>query len=289
VKTPTLAVCSKIGAAALLLPLAACEAPLKAAQLLEEARILGVRIVSEDGQASLERGQSALLDVLVAGPAGTLDAQLAYELCVAAESQRGVPFCEAGAFAKGTAALSGAPLAVEIPATTPPGAALALLGVACLSGEPQLGDGPLDWSCSGGEAPLRLSFDAQLSTTEFSNLSPDLSQLELTVEDVMIPLDDVRAPATCEDDAAAVAASTTHRVEMNLGAGARDEASETLQVSLFSTSGVFEHHYRFVEPGQSPSVSLDWKAAGPGPVKQYVVVRDGRGGVSWASFSFCAR
>lgn len=278
-------VCSRAALVALLS--LGCEDPLKAAQVLEEPRILGVRLAAAGDQSSLEPGQDAELEVLLAGPEGRVAARLAYQLCLAAESERGVPFCAGAVLLEDTVALDGSPIALAIPAELEPGAPLALLGIACVAAEPRLTGDPLDWSCSDDEPGLRFSFDARSSSPDAVNLNPDLSRVSLTISDVAVPPSTGQA-ADCEGATAIVAADVVHEVVLELGEDAR-EARESLQLSHFSSRGRFERQYSFVSAEQAPAARLAWRAPSAGtPLEQHLVVRDGRGGVSWLSFSLCA-
>lgn len=281
----------------LLLPLWSCADALKDAQTLEEPRVLGVRVATADDQADPPPGEDAAFEVLLAGPSGTLDARLAYRLCQAESSTRGVPFCAGPALAEGAALLDGASIPLAIPGDLASGAPLALLAVACLASEPRLSEEPLDWGCAGDEPALRFSFDARAGGADFSNRNPDLSGLTVSLDGADIPLDELRAPASCDGDAPKVGASTAHRVAISLGANAREpgdastgDSLEALQLSHFSTGGSFERQFSFVEGQQEAEATLKWSAPTAGvAVKQYLVVRDGRGGVSWASWSVCTR
>jgi hypothetical protein len=269
--------------------LLACQEPLKDAQRIEEPRVLGVRVATVSDRASLDPGQSAELLVLLAGPDGPLNARLAYQICEAADSGHGVPFCAANVLAEGTVDVDGEPLALEVPASTPEGAHLALLGVACPEGEPMLREDPLDSGCTDGATALRWSFDAWTSAADFTNRNPDLSELSVVIDGTSIPLDALEDTPSCDADVPEVSADVTHEMEIALGAEAR-EPGESLQLSNFSTSGLFERQYSFVEPEEAPEASVEWRAPGAGTAtKQYLVLRDGRGGVSFASFSVCAR
>lgn len=278
--------CPRAALAALLL-LLGCEDPLKDAQVLEEPRILGVRLAAAGDQSSLEPGQDASLEVLLAGPEGLLAARLAYQLCEAAESERGVPYCAGAVLAEATVALDGSPIALMVPADIAPDARLAVLGTACLAAEPRLAADPLDWSCSDGQPGLRFSFDARVSSPDSVNLNPDLSRVSLSISGVAVPPGTGQA-ATCDGDNSIVAADAVHQVAFELGEGAR-EAGESLQISHFSSRGRFERHYSFVAPEQQPEVRLSWSAPSASTtLQQYLVARDGRGGVSWLSFNLCA-
>src|SRR5690606_34965138 len=133
--------------------------PLKDAQRIEEPRLLGVRVTTEDGQASLVPGERASLQVLLAGPTGPLPARLAFTLCEAADSAHGVPFCEGDTLASDTVDLDGSPIAFDVPASARQGAHLLLLGVVCVEGEPAPFEDPSSANCRGGGAALRSSFD----------------------------------------------------------------------------------------------------------------------------------
>jgi hypothetical protein len=281
---------------ALLLCALGCEEPLKNAQRLEAPRVLGVRVATGSDQSSLERGQSARFDVLLAGEQGPLTAQVAYTLCTTANSVRGVPYCGQDALAAGSVDLATDTIAVDLPESLRPGAVLAFLGVACPAGVPRQNGAPLSWSCRGGGPPLRFSFDVWARSDALTNYNPDLSELKVNVGGVDVPLDALGAPPSCADGATQIAAGETHDVELMLGAASRervkqadDTVNEALQLSHFSTRGLFERQFSFVTERQGPEVNLSWRApARRYPVKQYLVVRDGRGGVSWASWSFCA-
>lgn len=279
----------------LLLGSSGCEDPLKNAQRIEAPRVLGVRATTGNDQSSLERGQSARFEVLFAGPEGPLAARVAYTLCPTARSVRGVPYCNQDALAAGSVDLATDHIEVDVPDSLRQDTSLALLGVACGEGEARQSGAPLNWSCSGEEPPLRFSFDVWMSRAEFTNHNPDLSELRVNVGGVDVALDESQSAPSCEDGAMRMAAGETHDVEITLGAASRERVSgeadvdEALQLSHFSTRGLFERQFSFVTERNRPEVKLAWTAPERSdPVKQYLVVRDGRGGVSWASWSFCA-
>ena len=275
---------------ALLLLLAACEDPLKKAQVLEEPRVLGVRVATSDDQASLLPGQAASFELLLAGADGSASGRVAYRFCEAAASVRGVPYCAAAPFAEGRADLDGSPIAAPLPESLAADARLALLGVVCSTGEPELADEPTDSRCSDGADPLRFSFDARTAGDALVNLNPDLSQLEVLVGGVPVPLDAPDAAASCDDAAPSVDAGATRDVVLELGGAARDDDDESLQLSHFATAGEYGRTFSFVEPGAALRARVEWQPPSAGtPVKHYLVVRDGRGGVAWASFSLCVR
>lgn len=276
--------------AALALSLLACEDPLKRAQLLEEPRVLGVRVATPDDHASLLPGQSATLSLLLAGPAGSAFGRLSYQVCEAAASVRGVPYCAATPFAQASVDLAGAPIAFDVPSRLTADARLVVLGAVCPAGEPQLSDEPSSWSCSDGAAPLGFSFDAHVAGETFVNQNPDLLALQIRVGGTLLALDALDAAPDCDAAATSVAPGSSHEVALELGQGARDAAEETLQLSHFATAGEYSRTFSFVEPGGELSAAIEWLApATDAAAKHYLVVRDGRGGVSWRSFSLCVR
>ncbi len=266
-----------------------CEDPLKPAERIDNPRVLAARVSTANDDASLVPGAAAQAEVLLAGPEGPLPGRVAYRVCVAAESQRGVPYCTEEPIANGVTDSGGA-VAFELPAGLGAGVRLALLGAACLAGEPELSDAPLTWSCADDAEPLGFTFDAYtVSAAANANANPDLSSLGVQVAQSDVELSAASAAATCDEGAPELAAGETHLVELELGEAAR-EPQETLQLSHFSTRGDFERHFSFVNPARAPRTSLTWKAPREaGPVKQYLVVRDGRGGVSWATWNYCVR
>jgi hypothetical protein len=278
-----------LGVGALLTLTSACEDALKTAQDLREARVLGVKLSTAGNEASLLPGETASVELLLAGPDGPAPARVAYELCEAAESMRGVPYCVATPFARDVVD-AGSPSAYDVPDELADAARKSLRGVACTSGEPALeAEDPLRWSCSGEDAPLRFSFDARLGTASFTNHHPDLVALEVTLDGVGLALEDVAAAAGCDAAVAGFDADRRLTLELRLGDDAR-ELDETLQLSHFSTGGSFERQYSFVAPESTPFASLSFHTPASGSaVKQYLVIRDGRGGVSWASWSVCVR
>jgi hypothetical protein len=265
-----------------------CEDPLKPAQRIDDPRILAARVSTATGDARLVPGEGAEAEALLAGPEGPLTARLAYRVCPAAASQRGVPYCAGDPIATGTTDADAGAVAFALPPSLGSGARLAFLGAACLDGEPDLGDTPLGWSCSRGGQPLGFTFDAY-TLESAPQANPDLTSMSVKVAQASVELSPSSTAATCDPGAPELAAGETHVVELELGDTAR-EPQETLQLSHFSTRGDFERHFSFVAPEQEPRVSLTWQAPSEaGPIKQYLVVRDGRGGVSWVTWSYCVR
>jgi hypothetical protein len=265
----------------------ACEDALAPAQRIDRPRVLGARVSTERGEASLVPGEAASVEFLLAGPAGPQPARIAYRFCEAASSERGVPYCEQEPWAEGVADMADGPVALAVPAALDPGIRLALLGVACAEGEPSLAEAALDYGCSGEADPLRFSFDAW-TLESAPQLNPDLTGLVVTLADQSVELSGADVAPTCDDVLPAFGTAQSHTLAMDLGAAAI--TTSELQISLFSTRGKLERQFSFVAAEQEPRVVLTWQAPPEaGPVKQYLVARDGAGGVSWATWNVCVR
>lgn len=268
--------------------LLACGDPLKDAQNLDEPRVLGVRIDGGAGSSRVTPGVDLQVDLLLAGPAGPVEAEVAFAVCVGAPSDRGVPTCAGDPFLEGTALSSDLPISVEVPSGVEEGARVIVLGVACRDSGPTLSDDPLDWACATGDAPLRFSFESSVASQDETYRNPDLSEIDVAVSGTPLEPDGPNAAPTCDAAAITVAADQKHEVRIDLGS-ASTETGEGLQVSHFSTSGEFERQFTFLDAGQT-AFSLAFEAGSADEAaKQYLVVRDAYGGVSWVSFGFCQR
>jgi hypothetical protein len=168
------------------------------------------------------------------------------------------------------------------------------LAAACSSGNPALADDPLDWSCSDGSEPIRLSFDAWTEGSEHQNENPNLSVAKIEVEDEELALEAPTDPATCSEGIPRLAAEKNHEFTFILGERAREEVEfegeekELLQLSNFASAGLFDRQFTILEADEKPRTQVDWEAPDEtGPVKIFLVVRDGRGGVTWITTSVC--
>lgn len=265
----------------------ACEDALEPAQRIDQPRVLGARVSTERGEASLVPGEAASLEFLLAGPDGPQPARIAYRLCEAVSSERGVPYCEHEPWAEGITDVADGPVAVDVPAALGPGIRLALLGLACAEGEPTLAEAALDYGCSAEADPLRFSFDAW-TLEDTPQLNPDLTGLVVTLGDESVEPSGADVAPTCDDVTPALGAAQSHTLAVELGAAAITK--NELQISHFSTRGKLERQFSFVAAEQEPRVVLTWQAPpDAGTVKQYLVVRDGLGGVSWATWNVCVR
>lgn len=265
---------------------AACGDPIKESQKIEEARVLAVRVEDAEGHSTVSAGETVVLSLLVAGPAGPVALRSSLELCPAIESSRGVPVCATEERQRAELPAATEPrFELEVPDTWEPGRTAVRLAL-CESGTPSLAEDPLDWSCSDGSRVLRASWDFELTEPGEEEEHPNLAGLSVQLDDAEASLEDVSLEPACEQ-VPSVAVGSRVPVRLAFAEGVR-EADEVLQVSHFSTRGTFERPTSIVDPEEESAVELEFEAgASPGPLKQYVVVRDGRGGVSFASWSVC--
>lgn len=280
----------RYGALALLMSLScvgACSDPLKEPQQIQGPRVIGVRFANAADQSVIVSGEESQIEVLLTGPLGPQSGRLAYQLCDAADTSRGVPFCAGTTYLEGESDDIATPLVLAPQSDVPEAQRLAFLGMVCLASTPSLAPEPLDWSCSGAEEGIRLSFDASTAGQDVPNQNPNLSQVSLEIADLPLPADLLNDEASCSGSVPVVEAESENNIVIELGPDAREQGEE-LQLSHFSTRGLFERPYSFIEPDAAASTVVSWLAPEQsGPVKQYLVVRDGRGGVSWLSFSVC--
>lgn len=272
-----------------------CGDPLEEAQLIEELRPLGVRMVSASNRATPAAGEDAELSFLFAGPAGPVRVALAYEVCLAVPTARGVAICAQQPWAAGeVTVIDDSPVvSFSVPTDVEPTSRIAVRAVGCETGSPVLTDDPLDWACDDGSRPATVSFAAWTSG-ERENDNPDLSGAEIRIGDQALPIGVVGVAPTCEEGAPAFVAGATETLRIVLPDAARDDLEEslreTLQLSHFSTAGSLERQFSILDGHESLETEIEWELPEvSGPVAHYVVVRDGRGGLSWLTFSVCVR
>lgn len=265
----------------------ACGDPLKDAQIIEEPRTLAVQIEAEDGSATPGAGEEATARIVFAGTDGPQEVRLSYRICEAAESARGVPYCNGLVYEEGVldAVDSLAEIDFSVPDDATAGSRFAVLGVACVSSSPSLAEDPNDWSCDGPETPLAFSFDAWLRGEE-PNGNPDFSDLAIVVEGQVAVAETPSEAPSCASGTPQVSAGQTAKIAIEYGALAREDG-EWLQVSHFSAGGEYERQFTIIEPDEELTTEIEWVAGSAGASKHYLVVRDGLGGVSFSTFSVC--
>jgi hypothetical protein len=99
--------------------------------------------------------------------------------------------------------------------------------------------------------------------------------------------------ASCPDDCMMLQGCTGAEtyVNLNLATHTLVEQREGMQVSWFATGGTFDSDRTGRDPSDSNDFTTNtWRApARPGPVRLWVVLRDNRGGVGWAEYTFDPR
>lgn len=269
----------------------ACGDPLKDPQALENIRALGVRVQAESGPATPAAGEATQVSFLLAGPDGPVDLEVAFEVCPAVDAARGVAPCADSPWASGSAQVADDTPVIDfvVPEDVSGETRFVVHAVACSSGNAELAPDPLDWSCSDGSEPVKVSFDAWTAGDE-TNQNPELAASSLFVGEQQLALEEIGMVPSCDADVPRVKTNTTETMRLTLPETAREEtdSGEALQISHFSTSGLLERQFSILDVEEDLTVSIDWETPEePGPAKHYVVVRDGRSGVSWLSSSVC--
>lgn len=286
----------------------ACGDPIKDAQRIEELRVLGAQLEvdgDDTGSATPEPGVDATVTWLLAAPSGLPPETLwQMQVCVAADSRYGVPYCRDEPIAEvEQGALSN--LAPSLSFTVPDndvldGASkLAVLAVFCDGGQLNPADNPTNSTCPGADTIQRASFDVFIGTEDSRNNNPDLSEATVELDgELWEPSPD----GDCSADAVPMVPpdGREYSVTLNLTEAARetqpevlDEVTkEALQISTLSTLGKLDRRFSDFAPDDTNlSMRVPWAA--PGEISQttpstfYFVVRDGRGGTSWLTRTLC--
>jgi hypothetical protein len=161
---------------------------------------------------------------------------------------------------------------------------LAVLGVACVSGEPEFSGNPEDYSCDDSSKPLRFSFETD--GRSLGNLVPSLDETEVSLDGQTVTFVLTDQKLACAA-ALSVAADKKQKLMIQLDEASREDG-ETLQISHFSTAGRFERQFSILDPDESLTFELEFITPEEvGPARSYLVVRDGRGGSSWLSWDVC--
>lgn len=264
-----------------------CGDPLVDVQAIEKPRILGARLVSADNSSALILEAETEIELLIADPGGVRTARLAYQFCEAADSMRGVPYCDGQILSEGEIDTATGPIFVRGEAGLAAGRRLALIGVACLESEPLLTADPIDWACSGEDTALSLSFNTSVAANSVPNRNPNLAKASAQLADLPLDLDFQPGRAACTPEGPSAEREGEYKVTFVLGDDAR-ETDEEVQVSHFSTRGLFERPFSFIEKDQPAELEVTWKApSSAGAAQMLFVVRDGRGGVSWLGTDVC--
>lgn len=288
--------------------LLACGDPLREAQRVEELRVLGARLTTEDAplRATPRAGETATVEWLLADPTALPPfTKWSLSVCVAEDKSYGVPSCRDEPLAVTEQLdLSDEPpvLSFVVPdEDTLAGATrLAAFGVFCEEGELDPPSDIEDAACAGAGVTQRASFDIFIASNGFENDNPDLADADLGFSGTSWSAS--AGPADCEagELPSVSAGSGDHAIVLTLRPSARQSQPrrlgsvdfEALQISHFATLGALDRRFSNIAPeDDDPTVSISWRA--PAQASEatlasfYFVVRDGRGGTSWLTRSLC--
>lgn len=286
--------------------IAACDEPIARGWRLDRTRVLGARVEAEGDatRASLVPGERARLTWLVAGPSATPRLEWAMAACAAPEGTNPAPRCATGASASTSGAAAGTRIDMDL--EVPPAAALGdarellVLAAFCGTGAPALDPRVFEARCASGAPALLASTRVRLAAAG-ENRNPPFAPDALTFAGAPWPSPppgDIGGPCVPSPEAPlAVAGSGELTVEVALDPAAREPAPEErggfeeLLVSHFVSDGELDRQFSFAE---AASVEVAWKPpAEVGPdgrlVRFVFVVRDGRGGASFAERAACLR
>jgi hypothetical protein len=283
----------------LLASTAACDEAIQEGWLVERTRVLGatVEAIDEPARASLSPGESGRVTFIVAAPRGTPNLAWSFAACLPPEGNFADPACETPVLAAGSGTTSGELVAMDI--AVPPVEALGeakellLLAAFCSEGAPVLDPGTFTSTCGSGE-PLLASLLVRLATAG-ANLNPPPPSVALGGAALLA---DETGESGVPCDAAPLAPVVAAGAQVDLVYvfdGAEREAGESILLSTFVTAGELDRQYSDLRPEETTpkGVRIAWTAPGADAagivVRFYVVLRDGRGGASFARFPVCVR
>lgn len=286
----------------------ACGDPIKDGQRIQELRVLAAQLeVDGDstGSATPDPGSAATVTWLLAAPSGLPPETLwQMQVCVAADSRYGVPYCRDEPLAsveQGEPSAAAPTLSFTVPDSNvlDDASKLAVLAVFCDGGELHAADNPIDSTCPGAATIQRASLDVFIGSENTQNRNPDLSEASVELDG---ELWQPSPEGDCSADGIPFVRADGHEysVTLNLTETARETQPEVLdevekeglQISTLSTLGKLDRRFSDFAPDDSNlSTRVPWKA--PGEISEttpstfYFVVRDGRGGTSWLTRTLC--
>jgi hypothetical protein len=283
--------------------LVGCEDSIHRGWLVDRTRILGARTfaMADPGRASLEPGELARIDWLVAAPEGLPALAWSFAACAAPEGNFPEPKCDAALLASGSGAATGEIIAMDF--EVPPAAALGnatellFLAAFCADGAPALDARAFAATCASGE-PLLASMMVRLASAGANQNPPPPS---VSLGNVVLPEGDPAAPGAPCDAAPAAPAFAAGGPTVDLVYvfdGTEREPNESMMLSTVVTGGELDRQYSAFDAEEAPpkEVRVPWTpptqdglAAAGRIVRFYVFLRDGRGGASFGRFSVCVR
>lgn len=279
------------------------------ASLVNDRRILAVRAEPPEARPS----GSATFTALVVGPDGTeLSPSLSWSLCLAPKPLDENNVVASACTGNGDVMDVGDGPSVSAPI---PSNACALFGPdppPQMMGLPPLR--PRDPDITGGYyQPLRLTegdvtgfaleritcdlaragadLAVQYGMTYHANQNPTLTPVVASIDGKLVALDSLPAGQTIEFSVGWLPSSVESFPVFDVAAAALVTQKETMRVSWFSASGAFTHEVTGTSDGDNATVTGNsWIApATPGPAQLWVVLRDSRGGVDFASYALTVR
>ena len=262
-----------------LAPASGCDDGLTKGWFVDRPRVLGVRIEAsvDPGRSTLAESEAGQLIWLVGSPAGTGRLTHTWAACLRPPGNFPEPQCEGPVLASGAGMSEGS--LVTAPFTMPAvGDAKEVLVLAafCTEGTPTLDPMGFQASCANGPAILA----SALVRTEPTNRSP--APMGVLFDGQLV------LAGAC---AAIVVPGTKHDVQVLFRPEDREDG-ETMIASHVVTGGQLDRQYSAVEPLEPlpKEAKVPWTA--PTEVRDvelFIVLRDGRGGTSFARHVLCVR
>jgi len=289
-----------------LLTLTACADPFDPGSLIVDTRVLGARVeVDGDEQRTTPRaGETAEVRFLVAGLTPAPSLRWALVACLA----DGEDTCQGAPLSVSEGSGVSPSLTVTVPAESELGGAssLAVLGIVCTRGEPNMADG----TCRGdGASGVPLIYELVLARAvdnSDENLQPDLTQTRFLLDGAEWPASEPAASDGCEPGLPEVRANEKeHDFTFELGPEAREMylsedlrgVREELQISHFVTAGELSRQFTFIDPkddSERPRATVKWTAPKAKELsidrlrmRLLAVVRDQRGGIAQVERALC--
>ncbi|MEZ5980610.1 MAG: hypothetical protein R3F34_20705 [Planctomycetota bacterium] len=271
---------------------AACEDSIHGGWLVDRPRVLGARVsaVADANRAALVPGERARVEWLVASPEGPPRLAWTFAVCNAPDGLFARPRCERAVVASGSGESSSELITTEL--AVPPAQALAgarellVLAAFCSDGAPTLDPRAFTATCASGDALLA----SVLARVDGANANPPAPAVRLGD----VPLAPDERGEGC-DVAHKVAPGAAVDVVHVFG-GAVREPGESVTLSTIVTGGELDRQYSTfdAEEAAPKEVRVAWKAPEDVPaagrvVRLYALLRDDRGGASFARFSVCVR
>jgi hypothetical protein len=131
----------------------------------------------------------------------------------------------------------------------------------------------------------------QYAATYTANTNPTLTPLAATLNGAVLPLDQIPAGKTIDLGVGWPPESVETFPVFDVAAAALVPHRESMRVSWFATAGSFAHEVTGRSEDETATTTTDgWTAPStPGPVHLWVVLRDSRGGIDYASYELVVR